>query len=112
MASPNSPSLILTPLKLNRVSQRRQRYNLISSPAAQTRVTQTNFTDASQAEQVVDAVACSFIVARAAAQNMTEAGNGGSVILIASISGHSVCYLQPQAAYNTAKAALLMTKNC
>ncbi|KAI3331161.1 hypothetical protein F4824DRAFT_475724 [Ustulina deusta] len=52
-----------------------------------------------------------FIVSRAAARRMVEAGSGGSIIFIASISGHSVCYPQPQAAYNIAKAAVLMMKD-
>lgn len=52
-----------------------------------------------------------FIVSRAAARKMIEAGNGGSIIFIASLSGHLVSYPQPQAAYNTAKAAVLMMKN-
>ncbi|KAI1196134.1 hypothetical protein F5X97DRAFT_306253 [Nemania serpens] len=54
----------------------------------------------------------SFIVSRAAAKKMVAAASGGSIIFISSISGHSVCYPQPQAAYNTAKAAVLMMKSC
>ncbi|KAI1178311.1 hypothetical protein F4777DRAFT_538206 [Nemania sp. FL0916] len=50
----------------------------------------------------------SFIISRAAARKMVEAGRGGSIIFIASIAGHSVLYPQPQAAYNAAKAAVLM----
>ncbi|KAI0097686.1 hypothetical protein GGR51DRAFT_461979 [Nemania sp. FL0031] len=52
-----------------------------------------------------------FILSRAAARKMVEAGTGGSIIFVSSIAGHSVCYPQPQAAYNTAKAAVLMMKN-
>ncbi|KAI1120038.1 hypothetical protein F5Y10DRAFT_259195 [Nemania abortiva] len=51
-----------------------------------------------------------FIVSRAAARKMAEAGTGGSIIFISSIAAHSVCYPQPQAAYAAAKAALLMMK--
>ncbi|KAJ8126206.1 hypothetical protein O1611_g7434 [Lasiodiplodia mahajangana] len=53
----------------------------------------------------------SFIVSRAAARKMVEAGTGGSIIFISSIAGHSVCFPQPQAAYGASKAAVLMMKN-
>lgn len=42
---------------------------------------------------------------------MIAGKHGGKIIFIASISGHRVNYPQPQAAYNTSKAALLHMKN-
>ena len=52
-----------------------------------------------------------FIVAQAVAKNMVAKGSGGSMIFIASISGHTVSYPQPQAPYNVSKAAVLMLKS-
>lgn len=43
---------------------------------------------------------------------MIASGRGGKIVFVASISGHRVNYPQPQAAYNTSKAALLHLKNC
>ncbi|KAK8034527.1 hypothetical protein PG993_009522 [Apiospora rasikravindrae] len=54
----------------------------------------------------------SFIIAHAVARKMIAAKTGGSIMFVASISGHSVCYPQPQAPYNTAKAAVMMLKSC
>lgn len=45
-------------------------------------------------------------------RHMMASGRGGKIVLVASISGHRVNYPQPQAAYNTSKAALLHLKNC
>lgn len=52
-----------------------------------------------------------FICAQAVARRMVAAGTGGRIIFIASISGHTVNFPQPQAAYNTSKAAVHMLKN-
>ncbi|KAK0666747.1 hypothetical protein QBC41DRAFT_325230 [Cercophora samala] len=54
----------------------------------------------------------SFIIAQAVAQSMAAAGLGGSIILVASISGSRVNFPQPQAAYNASKAAVIMMMNC
>jgi NAD(P)-dependent dehydrogenase (short-subunit alcohol dehydrogenase family) len=42
---------------------------------------------------------------------MIASNHGVKIVFIASISGHRVNYPQPQAAYNTSKAALLHMKN-
>ena len=42
---------------------------------------------------------------------MIKQQTGGSIIFIASISGHSVNFPQPQVAYNTSKAAVLHIKD-
>jgi len=42
---------------------------------------------------------------------MIEASMGGSIVFIASISGHRVNFPQPQVAYNVSKAALLHLKS-
>lgn len=42
---------------------------------------------------------------------MIAAGRKGTIVLIASISGHRVNFPQPQAAYNASKAALLSIKS-
>lgn len=42
---------------------------------------------------------------------MIASNHGGRIIFISSISGHRVNFPQPQAAYNTSKAALLHLKN-
>ncbi|GKU06056.1 gluconate 5-dehydrogenase [Fusarium langsethiae] len=52
-----------------------------------------------------------FLVAQAAAKSMASRGTGGSIILMASISGHIVNFPQPQAHYNAAKAAVLSLKS-
>ncbi|KIY50778.1 NAD(P)-binding protein [Fistulina hepatica ATCC 64428] len=49
----------------------------------------------------------SWLCAQAAARHMIKQGTGGSIVLMASISGHTVCFPQPQVAYNTSKAAIL-----
>ncbi|OBS24618.1 hypothetical protein FPOA_05158 [Fusarium poae] len=53
----------------------------------------------------------SFLVAQAAAKSMASRGSGGSIVLMASISGHIVNFPQPQAHYNAAKAAVLSLKS-
>jgi sorbose reductase len=53
-----------------------------------------------------------FICAQAVAKQMVEQGTGGSIVFVASISGHRVNFPQPQVAYNVSKAALLTLKNC
>ncbi|KAL2810622.1 hypothetical protein BJX63DRAFT_444565 [Aspergillus granulosus] len=50
-----------------------------------------------------------FLCAQAAARFMSR-GNGGSIILMASISGHVVNFPQPQVHYNASKAAILSMK--
>jgi NAD(P)-dependent dehydrogenase (short-subunit alcohol dehydrogenase family) len=52
-----------------------------------------------------------FLCAQAAARQMVAQGTGGRIIFTASISAHRVNYPQPQAAYNTSKAALVMLKS-
>lgn len=52
-----------------------------------------------------------FFCAQAAARQMRKQGTGGSIMFVASISGHRVNYPQPQVAYNVSKAALLALKN-
>jgi sorbose reductase len=52
-----------------------------------------------------------FFCAQAAAKQMVNQGTGGSIMFVASISGHRVNYPQPQVAYNVSKAALLALKN-
>ncbi|KAI9853986.1 MAG: hypothetical protein M1830_006608, partial [Pleopsidium flavum] len=47
----------------------------------------------------------SFLVAQACGRAMISAGNGGSIILIASMSGSIVNYPQEQSCYNASKAA-------
>ena len=54
----------------------------------------------------------SFLCAKAVANVMVKAGQGGSIVHVASISAHRVNFPQPQAAYNASKAAVLaMTKS-
>lgn len=50
----------------------------------------------------------SFLCAQACAREMITQNQGGSIIFIASMSGHIVNYPQPQCAYNASKAAVLM----
>lgn len=52
-----------------------------------------------------------FLCAQAAARQMVAQGNGGRIVLTASISAHRVNYPQPQAAYNVSKAAVLALKS-
>jgi len=49
----------------------------------------------------------SFLVAQATARTMIKAGNGGSIIFVASMSGRIVNYPQQQSAYNASKAAVI-----
>ncbi|KAL4938887.1 hypothetical protein BDV06DRAFT_231467 [Aspergillus oleicola] len=51
-----------------------------------------------------------FLCAQAVAKCMSQ-GNGGSIILIASISAHSVNFPQPQVHYNASKAAIVSMKS-
>ncbi|KAL4951175.1 hypothetical protein BDW69DRAFT_43169 [Aspergillus filifer] len=51
-----------------------------------------------------------FLCAQAVAKYMSQ-GNGGSIILIASISAHAVNFPQPQVHYNASKAAVLSMKS-
>ncbi|KAJ7598146.1 hypothetical protein C8J56DRAFT_814443 [Mycena floridula] len=54
----------------------------------------------------------SWLCAQAAAKKMIAQGNGGRIVLTASIAGHSVLFPQPQVAYNVSKAAILsLTRN-
>ncbi|PNP44823.1 hypothetical protein THARTR1_11007 [Trichoderma harzianum] len=53
----------------------------------------------------------SFLCAQAVAKQMILKSTGGSIVFIASISGHRVNFPQPQVAYNTSKAAVLAMKN-
>ncbi|KAI1371842.1 NAD(P)-binding protein [Hypoxylon crocopeplum] len=48
-----------------------------------------------------------FLVARAVAQTMIRHGIGGSMVFIASISGHRVNFPQPQVSYNVSKAGVV-----
>ncbi len=53
-----------------------------------------------------------FLVARAAGRIMIKNGKGGSIINVASMSGHIVNFPQEQCAYNAAKAGLIhLTKS-
>ncbi|OCK91512.1 NAD(P)-binding protein [Cenococcum geophilum 1.58] len=53
----------------------------------------------------------SFLCAQAVAKQMIPQETGGSIVFIASISGHRVNFPQPQVAYNVSKSALLSLKN-
>lgn len=53
----------------------------------------------------------SFLCAQAVAKEMVKAGQGGTIVFIASISAHRVNYPQPQLAYNASKASLLSIKS-
>ncbi|KAF8322609.1 NAD(P)-binding protein [Clavulina sp. PMI_390] len=48
-----------------------------------------------------------FFACQSAGKHMIESGRGGSIINIASMSGHIVNYPQPQSAYNASKAAVI-----
>ncbi|TRM69668.1 hypothetical protein BD626DRAFT_16169 [Schizophyllum amplum] len=54
----------------------------------------------------------SWLCAQAVGKRMVAQGTGGSIVFIASISGHSVNYPQPQIAYNASKAAVIHVKDC
>jgi sorbose reductase len=43
---------------------------------------------------------------------MIERNTAGSIVLVASVSGHIINFPQPQAAYNTAKAAVMHMTRC
>lgn len=49
----------------------------------------------------------SFLVAQACGRHMIRAGTGGSIVLIASMSGSIVNYPQEQCSYNASKAAVI-----
>ncbi|RPA74912.1 NAD(P)-binding protein [Ascobolus immersus RN42] len=49
-----------------------------------------------------------FLCAQAVAKEMIASGNGGSIIFIASMSGHIVNYPQEQSCYNASKAGVIM----
>jgi sorbose reductase len=71
--------------------------------------------DASAAEwrRVVDVNQTgSFLCAQAAARYMISNTAGSSILFISSISGHSVNYPQPQAAYNVSKAGVKHLTRC
>ncbi|KAG2059572.1 NAD(P)-binding protein [Suillus hirtellus] len=53
----------------------------------------------------------SWLCAQAVAEQMVQQGTGGSIVFIASISGHSVNFPQPQVSYNVSKGALLQLKS-
>ncbi|KAL9102311.1 MAG: hypothetical protein Q9163_002529 [Psora crenata] len=53
----------------------------------------------------------SFLSSQAVARHMIARNTPGSIVLVASISAHTVNYPQPQAAYNASKAALLSLKS-
>lgn len=64
--------------------------------------------DASAFRKTIDVnTTGTFICAQAAARTMVTQGRGGSILLVASMSGHTVNYPQPQSAYNASKAAVL-----
>ncbi|KAG8930935.1 hypothetical protein FRC02_003453 [Tulasnella sp. 418] len=48
-----------------------------------------------------------FFCAQSVGKHMIASGRGGSIIAIASMSGHIVNYPQPQCAYNASKAAVI-----
>ncbi|KAJ9611717.1 hypothetical protein H2200_004901 [Cladophialophora chaetospira] len=52
-----------------------------------------------------------FLCAQAVAKSMKTSGNGGSIILMASISAHSPNFPQPQVHYNASKCAILSMKS-
>ncbi|KAF1813425.1 NAD(P)-binding protein [Eremomyces bilateralis CBS 781.70] len=54
----------------------------------------------------------SYVTARAVAREMMAAQTGGSIVFIASISGHIVNFPQPQASYNVSKAGVLHLTKC
>ena len=52
-----------------------------------------------------------FLCSQAVAKSMIKIGNGGSIILMASISGHVTNYPQPHVHYNASKAAIISMKS-
>ncbi|KAI9732798.1 MAG: hypothetical protein M1834_003736 [Cirrosporium novae-zelandiae] len=54
----------------------------------------------------------SFFCAQAAAKAMILQGTGGSIVLIASISGHRVNFPQPQVSYNVSKCGVHHLVRC
>ncbi|KFA61682.1 hypothetical protein S40285_03493 [Stachybotrys chlorohalonatus IBT 40285] len=67
---------------------------------------------ASQFRRVLDVnTTGTFLCAQAAARQMVAQGTGGSIVMTASISGHSVNWPQPQVAYNVSKAGVIMLKS-
>ncbi|KAB8204507.1 hypothetical protein BDV34DRAFT_213782 [Aspergillus parasiticus] len=52
-----------------------------------------------------------WLIAQAAARSMAAKGNGGSIVLMASVSAHIANFPQPQVHYNASKAALISTKS-
>nr|POF04245.1 nadp-dependent mannitol dehydrogenase [Quercus suber] len=52
-----------------------------------------------------------FLCSQAAARSMIKKGNRGSIVLMASISGHVTNFPQPHVHYNASKAALLSMKS-
>jgi sorbose reductase len=75
-------------------------------------------TPPSQWRKIIDVnLTGAFLCAQSAAQYMMPSNqshdsvSGGRIIFIASMSGHTVNYPQPQAAYNVSKAGLLHLKN-
>ncbi|KAG0643833.1 hypothetical protein HOY80DRAFT_1013888 [Tuber brumale] len=50
----------------------------------------------------------SFLCAQVVGKKMIEQGTGGSIVLIASISGHTTNFPQPQVGYNVSKAGVIM----
>jgi NAD(P)-dependent dehydrogenase (short-subunit alcohol dehydrogenase family) len=70
-------------------------------------------TPAAQFRKILDVnTTGSFLCAQAAARHMVNQGNGGRIVLTASISAHRVNHPQPQAAYNVSKAGVVMLKSC
>ncbi|KAF2226053.1 hypothetical protein BDZ85DRAFT_192588, partial [Elsinoe ampelina] len=53
-----------------------------------------------------------FNASQAVARHIKSHGSGGSIVLVASMSGHRVNYPQPQAAYNVSKAAVIHLVHC
>jgi sorbose reductase len=52
-----------------------------------------------------------FLCSQTAARSMIKKGNRGSIVLMASISGHVTNYPQPHVHYNASKAALISMKS-
>ncbi|KAF2163631.1 hypothetical protein M409DRAFT_37235 [Zasmidium cellare ATCC 36951] len=52
-----------------------------------------------------------FLCSQAVARSMIKNGNKGSIVLMASISGHVTNYPQPHVHYNASKAALISMKS-
>lgn len=75
---------------------------------------------ASEFRRVIDVnLNGAFLCAQSAAKHMmpsdedhSRGAGGGRIVFISSISGHTVNFPQPQAAYNISKAGVLHLKNC